>query len=266
MTGINAKSSASDRILLATEGVTRSFDGLIAVDGVSLTVQRGQIKGLIGPNGAGKSTFLNLISGVLRSHEGHIRFNGRELAGLRPDQIARLGLQRTFQHERLFTGMTVVENVMVGCENGSDGSIGDLVGCALALPRTLADEQRARHEAHAWLDHIGLGSSAGAAIGDLPHGLRKLVEIGRAVAAGPILLLLDETAAGLNEAEKVRFKELIRGFRDNGMTILMIEHDVDFIMTMSDEVAVMNFGQKIADGVPDAILQDQAVLTAYLGA
>ncbi len=259
------KTSSSDRKLLIAEGVTRVFGGLLAVDGVSVEVERGRIKGLIGPNGAGKSTFLNLISGVLRSQEGRIRFDGHDLAGLRPDQIARLGLQRTFQHERLFTNMTVIENVMVGCERGSDGSIGDLVGGALASPRALADEQRARGQARAWLDRIGLSSYADAAVGDLPHGIRKLVEICRAVAARPTLLLLDETAAGLNEAEKERFKELIRGFRNRGMTIMMIEHDVDFIMTVSDEVAVMNMGRMIADGLPSAVRQAPEVLAAYLG-
>lgn len=264
--GVHAGANARADVLLATEDVSRSFGGLLAVDAVTIQMKRGRIKGLIGPNGAGKSTFLNLISGVLRSQRGRIVFDGHELTSLRPDQIARLGLQRTFQHERLFTKMTVIENVMVGCERGSDGRLADLVGCALAWPRTLREEQRAREEARAWLDHIGLGDRADATVADLPHGLRKLVEIGRAMAARPSLLLLDETAAGLNESEKERFKKLIRGICDSGVTVVIVEHDIDFIMSICDEVVVMNFGQIIADGSPAHVLKDQAVLEAYLGA
>jgi branched-chain amino acid transport system permease protein len=263
---VHPEPKTSDGGLLVVKGASRRFGGLIAVDGVTITVERGRITGLIGPNGAGKSTLLNLISGVLRSEEGHISFDGHELTELRSDQIARLGLQRTFQHERLFTKMTVLENVTVGCERGTSGRLRDFISCALALPWTLREELAAHEEAYAWLDRIGLHGSAGATVANLPHGLKKLVEIGRAMAARPSLLLLDETAAGLNESEKAQFKELIRSLRDSGVTIMIIEHDIDFIMTICDQVVVLNFGQKIAEGSPAMVRKNQAVLEAYLGA
>ncbi len=251
---------------LALDSVSRHFGGLRAVDDVSFTVERGQIKSLIGPNGAGKSTLINLISGVLGTNGGRIVSCGRPLENLRVDQIARLGVQRTFQHERLFAQLTVLENVMVGCEQGSNGSAADILRCGFALPNTLRAEQDKRAEAMRWLEVIGLADRADEKVTILPHGLRKLVEVARAAAARPSLLLLDETAAGLNDAEKHELKGLIRRLRDSGVTVLLIEHDMDFVMDLSDEVVVVSFGQRIANGTPDAVRQDPAVIAAYLGA
>jgi ABC-type branched-subunit amino acid transport system ATPase component len=259
-------SKAGPEDVLGLSQVGKSFGGLRAVDEVGFAIQRGTIKALIGPNGAGKTTLINMISGVMAQTDGTIRFQGRALDGLRADEVARLGVQRTFQHERLFTQLTVIENVMVGCEHGSDGSLRDLVACGLGLPQTLREEQQSRREAEAWLARVGLAERAEDPVNVLPHGLRKLVEVARAGVAKPCLLLLDETAAGLNNAEKEGFKTLIREMRDQGVTVLLIEHDMDFVMDLSDEVVVINFGRRIADATPAQVRKDEAVIAAYLGA
>ena len=259
------RSRISDEPVLAVDGAALSFGGLRAVDDVSFTVKAAQIKSLIGPNGAGKTTLLNLISGILQADQGSIKFNDRELLGERPDQIALLGVQRTFQHERLFKQLTVIENVMIGCARGADGSLTELVQCMLATGPSIDDEIRTRRAAAQWLDNLGLCDCDDKAVESLPHGQRKLVELARAVAANPTLLLLDEIAAGLNDAEKSQFKSLIRRFRDSGTAILLIEHDIDFIMELSDEIVVVNFGRKIADGLPSEVSRNEAVLSAYLG-
>jgi branched-chain amino acid transport system permease protein len=251
--------------LLQIADLGRSFGGLRAVDGVSLEVKAGQIKSLIGPNGAGKTTALNLMSGVLAADTGEIVLNGQALRGRRPDQISHLGLQRTFQHERLFGQLTVLENVMIGCERGADGSVRELVACMLGAGSTIKREVEAREEARRCLALVGLAAHADDQVGDLPHGQRKLVELARAIAGAPRLLLLDETAAGLNDAEKAHLKDLIRRLCARGMAVLLIEHDTDLVMELSDEIAVMNFGRKIADGTPAQIGRDEAVLAAYLG-
>jgi ABC-type branched-subunit amino acid transport system ATPase component/ABC-type branched-subunit amino acid transport system permease subunit len=260
------RAPGNGRAVLEIANASRSFGGLRAVDAVSFNVTRGQIKSLIGPNGAGKSTLLNLVSGVQRPDDGRIVFEGHELSGRRSDEIARLGIQRTFQHERLFTRLSVIENVMVGCEGGSNGGAADLLRCALALPQTLRDEARVREEAARWLAVIGLAERADEPVAVLPHGLRKLVEVARAVAGRPSLLLLDETAAGLNDAEKASFKALIRRLQSAGVTVLLIEHDMEFVMELSDEVVVVDFGRRIAEGTPATVRRDPAVPTAYLGA
>jgi ABC-type branched-subunit amino acid transport system ATPase component/ABC-type branched-subunit amino acid transport system permease subunit len=252
--------------LLRVENVSRSFGGVRAVEDVTLTVKNGRIKGLIGPNGAGKSTLMNLISGILPIDTGRIVLDGTPLQGLLPHEIAWSGIQRTFQHERLFSHLTIVENIMVGQERGANGSAREFAGCALGLPATLKSEIIARQKAGEWLASLGLSEYADAAIGKVPHGLRKLVEVARACATSPILLLLDETVAGLNDAEGQAFQKVIRALRGKGLTIVIIEHDVDFIMSLCDEICVLNFGKTIADGPPEAIRQDVAVREAYLGA
>lgn len=255
----------TDGILLRVADLGRSFGGLRAVDAVSFEVRAGHVKSLIGPNGAGKTTMLHLMSGVLTADVGDILMDGQKLRGRRPDQISRLGMQRTFQHERLFTYLTVIENVMIGCEHGADGSLQEFVACTFAAAATLDQEVDARKQAAMYLALVGLSDRAGDLVGDLPHGQRKLVELARAIAAKPRLLLLDETAAGLNDAEKTKLKDLIRRFCKQGMAVVLIEHDTDFVMDLSDEVVVMNFGRKIADGRPDEVSRDEAVLAAYLG-
>lgn len=257
--------SFSSDVLLQITNLGRSFDGLRAVDAVSFDVRSGHVKSLIGPNGAGKTTVLNLMSGALNADTGEVLMGGESLSGRRPDQISRLGMQRTFQHERLFTHLSVVENVMIGCERGAEGSVRELLACTAATGETLEQEIGARKRAMEYLALVGLADHAQDLVSDLPHGQRKLVELARAVAADPRVLLLDETAAGLNDAEKVKLKRLIRKFCAQGMAVVLIEHDTDFVMDLSDEIVVMNFGRKIADGRPDEVIRDEAVLAAYLG-
>ena len=251
--------------LLLVENVSRSFGGVRAVDDVTFAVKRGQIRGLIGPNGAGKSTLMNLISGVLSIDRGNVVFEGAALKDSPPHQISRRGLQRTFQHERLFSHLTIAENIMVGAEHGADGTWGELGACALGLPYTIREEIEAKQTSRKWLASLGLSDYADAATGKVPHGLRKLVEVARACAAGPTLLLLDETVAGLNDAERQSFQKVIRTLRSKGLTIVIIEHDVEFIMDLCDEICVLNFGKAIADGPPAKIRQNRSVREAYLG-
>lgn len=260
-----ANGGANSGTLLELRNVSRSFGGVRAVEDVSFRVDYGLIKGLIGPNGAGKSTIMNLISGVLSLNGGQVLLAGRSLSGLRPDQVARQGIQRTFQHERLFAHLTIIENIMVGQERGADGSLREIAACALGLPYTVESEIAAREKASEWLGSLGLAHYAEARTGEVPHGLRKLVEVARCCAAGPVLLLLDETVAGLNDAERQAFKKTIRALRDRGLVIVIIEHDIDFIMDLCDEVCVVNFGRQIADGTPSAIKKNPQVIEAYLG-
>jgi branched-chain amino acid transport system ATP-binding protein/branched-chain amino acid transport system permease protein len=256
---------ADQATLLRVENVARSFGGVCAIDGASFAIGRGQIKGLIGPNGAGKSTLINLISGVVASDGGRIFLLAAELNRLRPDQRAKLGVQRTFQHERLFPHLNIEENIMVGEDCGVDGSFRELLECALGIRRTLTAEITARANAQNWLRTLRLEAYAGAAPESVPQGLRKLIELARACAVRPVLLLLDETVAGLNEAEKQAVKEFINKLRADGLTILIIEHDIDFVMEICDEICVLNFGRVIADGSPAEIRKSDAVIEAYLG-
>jgi branched-chain amino acid transport system permease protein len=258
-------SSNSNGLLLTVSDVVRTFGGVFAVDGVSFGVAPGQIKSLIGPNGAGKTTLLNLISGVYPSDRGRIEFLSQNLGVLRSDQIARLGVRRTFQNVRLFEELSVLENVMVGCARGQQGGILEMAGAGLPLPAAIHEELDLRREAGHWLERVGLEHRAEARPTALPYGHRKLVELARAAAARPAFLLLDEAAAGLNDAEKQAFKALIRQLRGSGATILLVEHDMDFVMELSDEVLVVNFGRKIAEGSPSAVRKDPEVLAAYLG-
>jgi branched-chain amino acid transport system ATP-binding protein len=246
--------------------VQKNFGGVKAVDSVSFTVAPGIIKGLIGPNGAGKSTIINLISGVLPPTAGSISLGGARLTGLRPDEVARIGLMRTFQHERLFVDLNVIENVMVGYEKGIRGSFAELFEATTGVCRWAEEEREARRMARAWLDAFGLGEYAEEPIEKLPTGLRKLVEVARACASRPRVLLLDETAAGLNTTERMAFREILNRLRRSGMTIVLIEHDLELVMEMSDEICVLDFGQKIADGTPQQVRNNEQVISAYLGA
>jgi ABC-type branched-subunit amino acid transport system ATPase component/ABC-type branched-subunit amino acid transport system permease subunit len=251
--------------VLRIDSLARSFGGVRAIDDVSFEIRRGQIKGLIGPNGAGKTTLLNLISGLLTPDGGRILVESTELRQLRPDQIARLGIQRTFQHERLFPYLSVEENIMVGQECGIEGGLSDLIACALGHRQTLIAEAEARRNAKAWLRSLQLEEYAGRSVEKIPQGLRKLIEVARSCAAAPLLLLLDEAVAGLNGPERQVFKGFIRALHDAGLTILIIEHDIDFVMELCDDICVVSFGKTIADGTPAEIRKDAAVIAAYLG-
>ncbi len=248
--------------LLEVIRVSKAFGGLMALMDVSLRVRPGQIKGLIGPNGAGKTTLFNLITGMFRPTSGDIRFQGRSIVGLPSYRIAALGIARTFQNVQLFRGMTVLEHVLVG---GHRHSRSGLLGAILRTPRMRHEEEEAEARARTILQRVGLAEWADRPAESLPLGLQRVLEIARALAAGPQLMLLDEPGAGLNPMEKTRLAELIHSLNAEGMTVLLVEHDMSLVMDLADEIAVLDYGRLIAEGPPEAIRQDPRVIAAYLG-
>ena len=248
--------------MLVLDRVSRNFGGLTAVNQVSFDVQPGQIMGLIGPNGAGKTTLLNLISGLDQPTSGAIHFNNRPIHTQPPHVINQLGIARTYQNIRLFAEMSVLDNVVVGTH--PQGHAG-LWSAVLMLPAYRAEERRLKAEAQRLIERLGLHEFSRMPADALSYGDQRRAEIARALATRPHLLLLDEPTAGMNAAETARLGELILSLRDEGLTVLVIEHDMAFIAQVCDQVVVLNFGELIARGTPDAIKANPIVVEAYLG-
>ena len=246
--------------VLSVQGAVKRFGGLVAVNDVSFDVGAGEIVGLIGPNGAGKSTMFNLLTCTAPTTSGQVRFLGRDIGGLPQRTVARLGLARTFQHVKLRPQMSLLDNVALGAHARSAAGV---LRAGLRLDRH--EERQVLHEAQHQLERIGLGDRAHELAGSLPLGTQRILEIARALAADPVLLVLDEPAAGLRRKEKMALGELLRKLRDEGVTILIVEHDMDFVMKLVDRLVVMNFGSKLVEGVPAAVRADERVQAAYLG-
>jgi ABC-type branched-subunit amino acid transport system ATPase component len=248
--------------LLEVAGLSRRFGGVVAVDDVSFAVEPGEIVGLIGPNGAGKTTVINMLTGLLRPSSGTITFAGARLDTLAPHQIARAGIARTYQNIRLFRGLSALDNVIVGTHTRTHASFAARLAFAPAVRR---EEEATAARAQALLERVNLGGRAAARATSLPYGEQRRLEIARALASEPRLLLLDEPAAGMNPAEMDALIALIRSLRDEGQTILLIEHNMQVVMGVCDRIVVLSFGRKLAEGTPAAISRNADVITAYLG-
>jgi branched-chain amino acid transport system ATP-binding protein len=248
--------------LLEVRGISKRFGGLQAINDVSFSIREGTIKALIGPNGAGKTTLFNLVSGFLRPDSGSVIFEEKQIQGLRPYQIAGRGLARTFQHIKLFSKMTALENVMIGRHSHSRA---EFISGILNLPRTRKEESHIREKSLEIMEFLGIAGLAGLEATSLSYGQQRAVELARALACEPKLLLLDEPAAGLNMRETAETARLIARVKGTGVTVLLVEHDMSLVMNISDEIIVLSYGQKIADDAPLAIQRNAEVINIYLG-
>ena len=257
----SARSGARPSLVMEIDRIRKEFGGLIALDDVSFRVRAGQILALIGPNGAGKTTLLNIIAGTLPPTRGQVRFKGKRLNGYRPHERVRLGIGRTFQQAFIFNDMTVLENVMVGCHLRGKA---ELLDAALRLVARREEEDIYLDALH-FLNLVGLGSRANQDAGSLPFGQQRLLAIARTLASDPEMILLDEPAAGLNRLEKNDLIDLIHRMQQMGLTIILVEHDMEVVMQLADWVVVLDYGKRLAQGKPAEIRRNKAVITAYLG-
>ena len=248
--------------ILRTENVCRYFGGLKAVDNISMTVNSGQIFGIIGPNGAGKTTFFNVCSGIYKPTKGQVYFEGRDISGLKPEVISRLGITRTFQAMQLFKYMTVLENVKVGCHKGTKTGVFDAM---LHTKTYRQDEEYVTKKSLETIERAGLSQYTYTLAGNLPYGVQRKVEIARALATDPKILLLDEPAAGMNPMETEELRKFVQDLNKGGLTIVLIEHDMKFVMNCCHNILVLNFGKKICEGTPKEGKNDKEVQVAYFG-
>lgn len=249
--------------LLELRGVTKRFGGLVAVDNVDLDIEEGEIRGIIGPNGAGKTTLYNLITGNYPVTEGRIKYNGEDITGLSPHEIASRGLVRTFQHTALFNEFTILKNVSVACHLHAKVN---LSGVVLRTPATQQTQRQAEEKALEILEFLGLAGLKDELAVNLPHGHQRSLGVAIGLAAEPKMLLLDEPVTGMNPTEKQDMVGLIRKVRERGITIMLVEHDMRTVMGICEKISVLNFGKKIAEGSPEEIMHNQQVIEAYLGA
>lgn len=248
--------------MLHVSSLEKRFGGLRALDDVSFSVGQGQIKAVIGPNGAGKTTLFNLVAGTLRPTAGEVSLDGKPIGGLSAYEISMAGIARTFQQPQVFSSLTILENAMLG---GHRYHKGGFLSCGLGLSRTRREEEELRNRAETWLKFAGISDMAHRNASELPLGQQRYVEIARAMATGAKLILMDEPAAGLDDTETRDLGDMVRAIQETGTTVLLIDHHMDFVMRLADEVLVLNFGQWLAEGTPHEIQNAQEVIDAYLG-